>query len=152
MAGAVVSEGRGEAPVPLPSRWAGAAFDGQSQSISEARQFAADYLARLRDVHGVLVSAGGVGTVQLVVSELVTNALKYAPGPCLLDLELVGDSVEITVWDSSLALPTLAPPEPHRVGRHGLEIVTALSEAVRIGRTPVGKRITARVVVVSPQR
>jgi hypothetical protein len=30
-----------------------------------------------------------MGMVQLVVSELVSNARKYAPGPCLLDLETI---------------------------------------------------------------
>lgn len=82
----------------------------------------------------------------------MTNAQKHAPGPCLLNRELVGSCLEITVWDSSSALPTVSPAEPGRVGRHGLEIVTALSEDLAIQRTPIGKRITARVAMVQPQR
>jgi hypothetical protein len=42
-----------------------------------------------------------MGMVQLVVSELVTNARKYAPGPCLPDLEIVEGGVQISVWDST---------------------------------------------------
>jgi two-component sensor histidine kinase len=44
-----------------------------------------------------MVSASSSGMVQLVVSELVTNARKYAPGPCLLDLEIVESAVQISV-------------------------------------------------------
>jgi anti-sigma regulatory factor (Ser/Thr protein kinase) len=45
-----------------------------------------------------------MGTTQLVVSELVTNACKYAPGPVLLDLHTDGDIVKVSVWDTD---PTL---------------------------------------------
>ncbi|MEU8849719.1 hypothetical protein AB0C70_26550 [Streptomyces sp. NPDC048564] len=41
-----------------------------------------------------------MGMVQLVFSELVTNAYEYAPGPCLLDLQVVDGAVEISVWDT----------------------------------------------------
>ncbi|MFG2790246.1 ATP-binding protein [Streptomyces sp. NPDC048419] len=143
--------GDGEGEDAPPSGWAGAAYDGTSDSIGEARRFATDYLRRLAG-EGLLVSTDGVGAVQLVVSELVTNAVKYSPGPCLLDLEPVGDALDITVWDSSLTLPTVAPPEPGRVGKHGLEIVAALSEELQARRTPIGKRITARVRLTAPDR
>jgi anti-sigma regulatory factor (Ser/Thr protein kinase) len=48
-----------------------------------------------------------MGMVQLVVSELVTNARKYAPGPCLLNLEISEGAVQISVWDSSTTLPSV---------------------------------------------
>ncbi|MGW2897511.1 ATP-binding protein [Streptomyces sp. NPDC001212] len=66
--------------------------------------------------------------VQLLVSELVTNAPKYAPGPCMLTLEATGGAVGVTVWDSEPTLPTARAADPGRVGRHGLEIVLAVSE------------------------
>jgi hypothetical protein len=37
---------------------------------------------------------------QLVVNELVADALKYAPGPVLMDLGMDGDVVHVAVWDS----------------------------------------------------
>jgi two-component sensor histidine kinase len=63
---------------------------------------------------------------ELVVSELVTNAHKYAPGPCLLDLEVSDGAVEISIWDSDPALPVPQEADPNRVGKHGLEIVMAV--------------------------
>ncbi|MFF0277035.1 MULTISPECIES: ATP-binding protein [unclassified Streptomyces] len=116
-------------------------FEG-NEDIAGARHLAGAFLDEAQTVHGVCVSERARGAVELVVSELVTNARKYAPGPCLLTLEIAGGTVEVTVWDSSPALPVLLGPDPTRIGRHGLEIVTALGQSFSIHREPVGKRIT----------
>ncbi|GGL64859.1 hypothetical protein GCM10010129_05500 [Streptomyces fumigatiscleroticus] len=73
-------------------------------------------------MHGVPVPGRATGMVQLVVSELLTNACEHAPGPCPLDPELAGGLTGITVRDSVPALPVAGPADPRRVGRHGLEI------------------------------
>ncbi|MFD9190761.1 ATP-binding protein [Streptomyces phaeochromogenes] len=86
--------------------------------------------------------------VQLVVSELVTNAHKYAPGPCLLDLEISDAAVQVCVWGSSTTLPSVLPADPGRIGQHGLEIVMAVCRSFAVDREPVGKRITVAVVLV----
>ncbi|MGA5900254.1 ATP-binding protein [Streptomyces venetus] len=83
--------------------------------------------------------------VQLVVSELVTNTRKYAPGPSLLTLEARDGAVEVTVWDTEPRLPAIQNSDPDRVGQHGLEIVTAVCRSFEVHREPVGKRITATV-------
>lgn len=49
---------------------------------------------------------------ELVVSELVSNAYKYAPGPCLLDLEVSDGAVEISVWGTDPTLPSACPVDP----------------------------------------
>lgn len=54
--------------------------------------------------HGLSVSQHAMDP-QLVVSELVTNAHKCAPGPVLLDLRITGYTVEVVVWDSDPTLP-----------------------------------------------
>ncbi|MGW6459830.1 ATP-binding protein [Streptomyces sp. NPDC055078] len=128
--------------------WAGAGYDGAPESIAAARHFTARFLTEVGTGLGEPVSAEVIEKAQLVVSELVTNACKYAPGPCLIDLEVVGDLLEITVWDTSPDLPVACPAEPARVGRHGLEIVLALSVGFDAGRRPVGKRITVGVPLV----
>ncbi|MFI9244045.1 ATP-binding protein [Streptomyces sp. NPDC053086] len=122
------------------------AFEG-SEEIAAARDTARDFLTSVQAVHGLPVSKRALGMVQLVVSELVTNARKYAPGPCLLDLEICGGTVEISVWDSSPTLPSVLAPDPGRIGQHGLEIVMAVSQSFAVHREPVGKRITAAVVL-----
>lgn len=122
------------------------AFESTAE-IAEARDLARTFLADVQAVHGLPVSGRAMGMVQLVVSELVTNARKYAPGPCLLTLEIVEGAVRTSVWDSSTALPVILAPDPDRVGQHGLEIVMAVCTSFAVHREPVGKRITADVVL-----
>jgi hypothetical protein len=52
------------------------------------------------------------------VSELVTNARKYAPGLVLAELRIIGAWVEVVVWGGGPTVPTAHDPD--RVGRHGL--------------------------------
>jgi anti-sigma regulatory factor (Ser/Thr protein kinase) len=89
-----------------------------------------------------------MGAVELVVSELVTNAYRYAPGPCLLDLEVSGGAVQISVWDTDPTLPAACAADPGRIGQqHGLEIVIALCRSFEIRREPVGKRVRTTIVL-----
>lgn len=120
------------------------AFEG-SEDIGVARDMARSFLTYVQAVHGLLVSARAMGLVQLVVSELVTNARKYAPGPCLMTLETGGGAVEVSVWDNNPTPPTILPPDPMRIGQHGLEIVMAVGQSFAVHREPVGKRITTSI-------
>lgn len=125
---------------------ASAAF-AESGDIAAARDMSREFLASVQAEHGLPVSKRAMGVVQLVVSELVTNARKYAVGPCLLDLEITDGAVRVSVWDSSTTLPSVQAADPHRVGQHGLEIVMAVSRTFSVHREVVGKRITATVVL-----
>jgi anti-sigma regulatory factor (Ser/Thr protein kinase) len=122
------------------------AFEG-SEDIAVARDLARSFLTDVQAVHGLPVSGRAMGMVQLVVSELVTNARKYAPGPCLLTLEVTGGSVKVTVWDSNPTPPAILGPDPLRIGQHGLEIVMAACQSFTVHREPVGKRITTAIVL-----
>ncbi|WP_424883212.1 ATP-binding protein [Streptomyces sp. SLBN-8D4] len=126
---------------------ASAAYEGSPGDIAQAREAARAFLVRLQSVHGLPVSERAMDVVQLVVSELLTNACKYAPGPCLLDLELVGGRVEVRVWDSEPVLPVARAADPGRIGQHGLEIVMAVCQSFEVHREPVGKRMTAAVML-----
>ncbi|MGV9934115.1 ATP-binding protein [Streptomyces olivaceoviridis] len=138
--------GQDEGQQPLVERRisVAAAFEG-SEEIALARDLARSFLTQVQAVHGLPVSARAMGMVQLVVSEMVTNARKYAPGPCLLSLEVDGGAVEVSVWDSSTTLPAIGAMDPERVGQHGLEIVMAVCRTFCVHREPVGKRITAAI-------
>ncbi|MEU3661303.1 ATP-binding protein [Streptomyces sp. NPDC032940] len=122
-----------------------AEYEGSPGDIARGRELARGFLERLRAARGVAVSDRAVDVVQLVVSELLTNACKYAPGPSLVDLELADDRVEVSVWDSDPVLPVPAASDPGRIGRHGLEIVMAVCQRFEVHREPVGKRTTAAV-------
>ncbi|MFF8595219.1 ATP-binding protein [Streptomyces sp. NPDC015220] len=124
------------------------ALDGGGADIAQARHRAAGFLARVQAEHGLPVSQRAVDVTQLVVSELVTNARKYAPGPALLDLRITGDTVEVVVWDSDPVLPIARAADAGRVGQHGLEIVMAVCQGFEAQREPVGKRITARIALL----
>jgi anti-sigma regulatory factor (Ser/Thr protein kinase) len=134
--------------LPLDSRpiLSALAFAGD-EPVTEARHAARAFLTEVQAVHGIPVSDRAMGMVQLVVSELVTNAHKYAPGPCLLDLEINDGAVEISVWDTDPALPVAQAADPGRVGQHGMEIVIGVCPSFEMRREPVGKRIKAAIVL-----
>ncbi|MBW8761089.1 MAG: ATP-binding protein [Microbacterium sp.] len=125
------------------------ALTGDGSCIAEARHLAAGFLTRAQIEHDLPVSQRSTDLTQLVVSELVTNARKYAPGPVLMALRIVGDAVEVVVWDSDPVLPVARAADAERVGQHGLEIVMAVAHGFEAQREPVGKRITARIALWS---
>ncbi|MER7764013.1 ATP-binding protein [Streptomyces sp. NPDC097619] len=120
------------------------AFEG-NEPIAQTRRLARAFLTDLRTVHGIPVSEPTQAVVELVVSELITNTRKYAPGPSLLTLDVRDGCIEVSVWDSNPSLPAILPPDPTRVGQHGLEIVMTTTTKLQIQREPVGKRITASI-------
>ncbi|OIK27837.1 ATP-binding protein [Streptomyces malaysiense] len=114
--------------------------------------------ADARDAVAALLAAArpaplrrSVQDAQLVVSELLTNAEKHAPGPCALSLELRpgARSLRICVTDTSTTPPHRRPPDPGRVGGHGLHLVTMLSRSLEVTELPEGKRVTATVPLVA---
>ncbi|MDR6978355.1 anti-sigma regulatory factor (Ser/Thr protein kinase) [Streptomyces sp. 3330] len=126
---------------------AGHALGGDDGCIADARHHAAVFLDQAGAEHQLTVSARARDLTQLVVSELVTNARKYAPGPVLMELRLTAHAVDVVVWDSDPTVPSARPADPDRVGQHGLEIVKAVAEDLFIEQQPVGKRITARIAL-----
>ncbi|GAB2631283.1 hypothetical protein GCM10027168_73330 [Streptomyces capparidis] len=54
-------------------------------------------------------------------------------------------AIEVTVWDSNLALPIARAAEPGRVGQHGLEIVLRLSAGFAAQRESVNKRLNTTI-------
>ncbi|MEW2077115.1 ATP-binding protein [Streptomyces sp. NPDC013433] len=118
-------------------------------SSGRARHLAAALLTGLQAEHGPPVDQRALDLIQLVVSELVINARKYVPGPVLMDLRSVGDTVEVQVWDSNSALPLARAADAGWVGQHGLEIVMAVAQSFEAHREPVGKRICVRIALLN---
>ncbi|MET7854625.1 ATP-binding protein [Streptomyces avermitilis] len=142
-----VSGGEGNVvPAAHPIRTT-VALDGGGAGIAEARHLAAGFLTRVQAEHGLPVSARAMDLTQLVVSELVTNARKYAPGPVVMELRIAGATVEVIVWDSDPVLPVPRAADADRVGQHGLEIVLAVAQHFEVQRESLGKRITARIAL-----
>ncbi|MFE6475329.1 ATP-binding protein [Streptomyces rochei] len=131
--------------VPVEPLRQGAHYSGEPGCIARARSFASHFLDRLRTEWCATIGPRSDGAVLLVVSELITNADRHSKGPYILELEGTPALVTVSVYDSSGAVPERYPRDPERVGRHGLEIVHALAEAVVVEHVPVGKRVKALV-------
>ncbi|MET8942753.1 ATP-binding protein [Streptomyces sp. NPDC004542] len=142
-------EGDGRGGRGLEAAEATIALSGAGACIAEARHRATAFLTEYERGHRSRVPDRVVGLAELVVSELVTNACKYAPGPVLLCLRLAGEALEVEVWDSDPVLPAVSGADPQRVGRHGLEIVEAVVADLAVLRETVGKRITARILLTA---
>ncbi|SMQ21687.1 Anti-sigma regulatory factor (Ser/Thr protein kinase) [Streptomyces sp. Ag82_O1-12] len=125
----------------------GFALGGDDGCIADARQRAIAFLQQAGADYGLTVPARAKQLTQLVVSELVTNAYKYAPGPILVELGLTARAVEVVVWDSDPTVPAARTADPGRIGGHGLEIVKAVTDALSVHQETVGKRIAARIVL-----
>ncbi|WP_229898457.1 ATP-binding protein [Streptomyces finlayi] len=122
-----------------------AGYDGSTAGIAAARAFAMDFLHLLGTRCGLVVPARLREVVPLVVSELTTNACKYAPGPQRLELEADEADLRLSLWDTSPALPVVLAADPGRIGQHGLAIVTALCQDYTVHPQPPGKRTTVRI-------
>ncbi|MET8947247.1 ATP-binding protein [Streptomyces sp. NPDC004542] len=132
---------------PAPLRYSATWEAGTLRGI-DARRAVSAFLGRL----GYLPDQRVSQDAQLVVSELVTNALQHAPGPCglLLELSPGADVLRITVWDTCTALPELQPRDGGRIGGHGLRLVAMLCADLRTGPLDGGKRVTADLRLPPP--
>ncbi|GHG41301.1 MULTISPECIES: ATP-binding protein [Streptomyces] len=131
------------APEPLLSASVVYGDAPPSGAIASARAFTADFLAAAPPVRLEPVPDERVELAQLVVSELVTNAVRHAAGSCRLLLELHQDTLEISVFDGDAAAPVPRGHDPRRIGQHGVEIVVAVCESLTVEPAPEGKRVRA---------
>jgi anti-sigma regulatory factor (Ser/Thr protein kinase) len=98
----------------------------------EARGLLAAYLAG-PDSDGLLRDA------QLLVSELVTNALCHAGGPIELRASCTDEVVRVEVRDTSSVMPLLRAPNG---GGRGLHIVAAIATRWGASRDDRGGKVT----------
>lgn len=125
-----------------------AAWDTADVSIAEARAAVRTLLAQAGHDPGHRPSQDA----QLIVSELVTNALRHAPGPGGLALEVAPDAalLRITVSDSSPHPPELRAHDARRVGGHGLYLVAQLCDQVQTVARETGKQVVAHFHLRKP--
>ncbi|MET8946721.1 SpoIIE family protein phosphatase [Streptomyces sp. NPDC004542] len=81
-----------------------------------------------------------VDTTELLVSELVTNALRYGEGEIRLRL-LLDRTLVCEVWDAGLVQPRRRRARDTDEGGRGLQLVGLLSAAWGSRRTPQGKTV-----------
>lgn len=112
--------------------------ESSDTTIAEARAFVADYVG----AHCPWASAQGV---VLVVSELVSNAVRHADGWWRLRVQAREAVLAIEIEDLSPALPEPREPSFHGEGGLGLHIVDRLVSGfeVRLGVPAGGKTVRA---------
>ncbi|MFQ6146891.1 ATP-binding protein [Streptomyces seoulensis] len=127
----------------------GAAWVAGAARTADARRAVHAFLALAARTAHASVTSRAEQDAQLVVSELVGNALRHAPGPCGLLLELSADRARlgITVWDTSPSVPLVNERDGTRVGGHGLFLVRACSRALDTVAGPDGKLVIAEVAL-----
>jgi PAS domain S-box-containing protein len=103
------------------------------QSVGRARELAREQL----ESWGL---EGLVDTTELLVSELVTNALRYGEGEIRLRL-LLDRTLVCEVWDGNLLQPRRRRARDTDEGGRGLQLVGLLSAGWGSRRTPHGKTV-----------
>lgn len=114
-------------------------LDGGVSCIAEARRYVDVFLAAAFPE----VDRGMVADAELAASELVTNAVQHAPGPCILCLRDDGRCVQVAVSDSSVR-----PPVDRHAdfrdgnGGAGLVMLQRLADAVEVRPRRDGKTVS----------
>lgn len=112
-------------------------LDGTADSITEARHLAQDYFARCVPP----VTETLLRDALLAVSELVTNAVRHAPGPYLLELADDGRQLTIAVSDTHRTVPAPRPADLGGGGGVGLHVLRGLARRVETTTHATGKTV-----------
>lgn len=107
-------------------------------SVPRARRFADEALRRWN-------CADVLDTVSLLVTELVTNAIRHAGSAEDVKVRLFADTIRLEVSDPSPALPHRGDASPDAESGRGLLLVEAMSTDWGAEWTSGGKRVWAEV-------
>jgi two-component sensor histidine kinase len=99
-------------------------FEGEARTPSAAREFVGSSLLRLLPSLG---ETEAIADVELVISELVTNAVRSGAATVRVLLELHHGELDLDVADDGPGWPTLLRPDAHRAHGRGLVLVDALA-------------------------
>jgi anti-sigma regulatory factor (Ser/Thr protein kinase) len=114
-----------------------AVFARDVVSVSSAREWLTQFLAHHDVTSAVSADAS------LVLSELVTNALRHGLGDIVTLGSLHDDEVRVSVIDAGDELPNLLPTAPDRIGGLGLHLVGRVADDWGVASFPGGKTVWA---------
>ncbi|WP_046495852.1 ATP-binding protein [Streptomyces odonnellii] len=113
-------------------------------AVADARETTRAFLEALRQP---AAGSEAADTVVLVVSELVTNALRHGGGTCTLRLTAHPDLVEVAVDDPSSQAPRIRAPDLNGgTGGFGWTMVNHLARATTVTRRPPGGKTVSALL------
>jgi anti-sigma regulatory factor (Ser/Thr protein kinase) len=113
-----------------------------ASSAARARVLVRDFLGPTADV-------ALIEDAELVASELVSNAVRYAIPPIRLVLRLDDDLLRVEVQDGSRRLPRVRQVAPQAIAGRGLRLVGQLGESWGADERPRGKTVWCEVRTTS---
>lgn len=121
-------------------------FSGDARSPAAARSFAKSAVSRLlgRDVPRLLGD-----DIELIVSELVTNAVRAGSSTVTVGVGLENDRIRLHVTDQAEGWPEPRQAGVTDTGGRGLPLVSALSASWGVRLVPTGKVVWAELPVPS---
>ncbi|MFD3875884.1 ATP-binding protein [Streptomyces sp. NPDC058623] len=112
-------------------------------SVAGARESTRHFLQDLLPA----VAAEAADTVILVVSELVTNALRHGGGTWTLNLTAHPDSIEVAVHDRSPHAPRMRTPDLNDgTGGFGWPMVNCLAHTTAVTHHPAGGKTVSALL------
>ena len=102
------------------------------------------------EVGGRGVDPALLDTLELLVSEVVTNAVVHADTPCTMTLMRGDDRLRIEVSDGSSELPIFRNPPELAEGGRGVGLVAMLSDDCGSHRSPDGGKTCWFEVCIPP--
>ena len=120
-------------------------FDGDIEAIATAREQVRAFLADLTPPP----PAGLVSDALIAVSELVTNAIRHAPGPFGLEVEVGPEGLCIGVSDTSTTTPQPRTPRYDGTGGFGLHMLSGMAGDVQTRLHPGGKTVSVRMTTAA---
>jgi anti-sigma regulatory factor (Ser/Thr protein kinase) len=148
---------------PFPDEDDAPDFDGRTVAEPSGRQwivqwdsdpppnvvpFAREQLTQALADWGLVGEAGE--PTQLVVTELLSNAIDHAHAPIRLTVSFPGESVRVEVHDAAPEPPRQQPRDPERLRGRGLQMVDALSSQWGWTDDAAGKTVWADVTIGWP--
>ncbi|MEV0126090.1 ATP-binding protein [Streptomyces sp. NPDC050703] len=118
-------------------------FDSRPEAVAEARDFTRHFLDGLSPA----MEEQAAASVELTVSELVTNSVRHARGTsCSLRLTARRETVTVAVTDADPRPPRERTPDlAGGTGGFGWPMVRGLARAVTVSAGPQGKTVRAHM-------
>lgn len=122
-------------------------FESDARTPGSARAYVSAQVTKLLDLDR---DTEPMPDLELVVSELVTNAVRAGAGNVSVGLVVHHDELQLDIADDGPGWPRLVQPEEHDPRGRGLVLVDALANRWHAERlTGGGKRVTVMIALPS---